>query len=99
MQAVDAQPGRRQKADLDPSVSPGRDAEGPGERPVDEGALSLPVDEGWDGERRHENQDDGARKRGQKITQWSRSAPSLREDATSPCPACPRDSVARAIAR
>ena len=90
MQAVDAQPRRRQQADLDPAVGPDWNAQGPGERPLDQPAMGLPVDEGRDRERRHENQDDGARQRGQKITQWSRSAPSLREAATSPGRRAPR---------
>ena len=92
MEAVDAQPRRRQEADLDPPVCPGRDAEGAGERPVDQRAVGLPIDEGRDGERRHENQDDGARQRGQKITQWSRSALMSARGCPDAVPRAPRAS-------
>ncbi|WP_246692042.1 hypothetical protein [Methylobacterium sp. WL1] len=74
MQAVDPQPRRGQEPDLDPAVGPGRHPEGPGQAPVDERALGLPIDDGRNGQSRDENQDDGARQRGQKITHATRSA-------------------------
>ena len=85
MQAIDTQPRRGQEPDLDPPVGPGGQAERPGERPIDQRAVSLPIDDGRDGQRRHENQDDGARQRGQKITQWSRSALVSARSAPSRC--------------
>ncbi|MDF2601486.1 MAG: hypothetical protein K0Q54_4309 [Methylobacterium brachiatum] len=101
MQPVDAQPRRGQEPHLDSAVGPDRNVQGPGERPVDEAALGLPIDDGRDGQRRDENQDDGARQRGQKITHAHRSAnhPARSRHRDAPPSRAPLGNLRPAIAR
>ncbi|GJE45900.1 hypothetical protein AEGHOMDF_5100 [Methylobacterium soli] len=74
MQPVEAQARRGQEPHLDAALAAGLQVEGAADRAVDARPQSLPVDDGRDGERRDEDQDDGARERGQDVTHRVRSA-------------------------
>ena len=67
-QPTEAQMRRGKQPQVDRPLAAGIGTEGFAQRPVDQRAITRPVDEGRHGQGRHENQHDGARERGQEIT-------------------------------
>ncbi|VUD73724.1 hypothetical protein MET9862_04343 [Methylobacterium symbioticum] len=74
MQPVDAQAWRGQEPHLQPPLAADGQAERARDRLVHHAAIGRPIDQRRHGERGHEEEDDGARERGQEVTHRSRSA-------------------------